>query len=366
MAEGQPIARSGAVSFELEPLDVLFFRDGRPFDAAPRAATAAPMPQTFAGAMRTWLLTRLKADFTALGTTIKRGGSFREATAAQGSPVAAIGRLSIRGPWFVKGGERLVSMPATIEVEKDSGGALHRLDPLSDDLPGWSPQVDGLRPLWRRSRGATQARGGYLRPAGLERFLSGCLPHTDDIVDSDELFGFEDRVGIGVDSDTQTAGDGMIYAVRLMRLRSGVTLGVDLVGASKDLSVCPDGDDVLYLGGEARQAIVSRVPNAYSRPETPTGAACRRLFLLTSPAPFAGWRPQGLRPVAAAVPGHIPVSGWDMARRGPKPNRFAVPAGSVYFCDEEVDIASEADSLCTGDDAAVGWGTYLEGSWNYV
>ena len=366
MLEGRSIASNGVISFELEPLDVLFFRDGRPFDAAPRAATATPMPQTFAGAMRTWLLTRLDADFAALGAIIRRGGSVREAMAAQGPSVAAIGRLGIRGPWFVKDGERLVPMPATIEVEKDSRGALHRLDPLADDLPGWTPPVDGMRPLWRRSRGATHARGGYLRPTGLRRFLAGGLPRADEVVDSDALYDFEDRVGIGVTPGTQTAGDGMIYAVRLMRLCRGVTLGVDLIGALEDLSVCPDGDDAIYLGGEARRAVIRRVPDAYSRPENSVGTAGRRLFLLTSPAPFAGWRPQGLHLVAAAVPGHIPVSGWDMARGGPKPNRFAVPAGSVYFCDEEMDLASEADSLCTGDDAAVGWGTYLEGFWNYA
>lgn len=366
MAEHRSIARNGAISFELEPLDVLFFRDGRPFDSAPRAATAAPMPQTIAGALRTWLLTCLQADFTALSATIKCGSSFQEATAAQGPPVASIGRIGIRGPWFVEGGERLIPTPATIEVEKGSDKALHRLDPLADDLPGWSPPVDGMRPLWRRSRGATQARGGYLRPAGLERFLSGDLPSADEIVDADALFGFEDRIGIGVDPGTQTAGEGMIYAVRLMRLRHGVTLAVDLVGEQEDLNVCPDGDDVLCLGGEARRAIIRRVPDTYSRWESSAGAAGMRLYLLTAPAPFAGWRPQGLHPVAAAVPGHIPISGWDMARGGPKPNRFAVPAGSVYFCGEETYFANDADSLCTGEDAAVGWGTYLEGLWNYV
>ena len=366
MAERRLSTPVGMVSFELEPLDVLFFRDGRPFDAAPRAATIAPMPQTIAGALRTWLLTCLEADFTALGNVIKCGGSFQEATATQKSAVAAVGRLGIRGPWFVKDGERLVPTPATIEVENGSGRALHRLDPLDEGLPGWLPPADGMLPLWRRNRGATRARGGYLRLAGLKRFLSGGLPHADEIVDADALFGFEDRVGIGIDPGAQTAEEGMIYSVRLMRLCPGVMLAVDLVGARDDLSVCPDNDDVLLLGGEARRAIIRRSPDVHSWPEASTGTADGRLVLLTTPALFAGWQPRGLPLVAAAVPGHVPISGWDMARGGPKPNRFAVPAGSVYFCGGETGRANSVDTLCSGEDAAVGWGTCLEGKWNYA
>ena len=354
------------ISFELEPLDVLFFRDGRPFDAAPRATTGAPMPQTVAGALRTWLLGRMGVDFAALGAAIKDGASFGEATAAQGTTIEAVGRLGIRGPWFTKDGERLVPTPATIEVEKDAGGKIRRLDPLADDLPGWSPLVDGMRSLWRRTRGSARARGGYLCRMGLERFLSGGVPHADEIVDAGALFGFEDRVGIGVDPGTQTAGDGMIYAVRLMRPCPGVTLAVDLVGAPADLDVCPDDDDVLPLGGEGKRAIIRRSPGAYRWPEAPAGTGDGRLVLLTAPAPVGGWQPPGLSLVAAAVPGHVPVSGWDMARGGPKPNRFAVPAGSVYFCGEETELSDSVDSLCTGEDAAVGWGTFLDGVWSHA
>lgn len=40
--------RTGAI---LEPLDVLFFRDGRPFAAAMRGSSGLPLPQTTAGAI---------------------------------------------------------------------------------------------------------------------------------------------------------------------------------------------------------------------------------------------------------------------------------------------------------------------------
>ena len=351
------------VSFDLEPLDVLFFRDGRPFDVAPRAVGGTPMPQTIAGAFRTWLLTRLGADLGRLGVSIRNGASFGEATAEQGPGPRAVGRLGLRGPWFVKEGERLVPTPATIEI--DTEGKLYRLDPLADDLPGWTPPMEGMLPLWRRSRGSTRARGGYLCRSGLERFLSGGVPYADEIVDAEALFGNEDRIGIGVDVRTQAAGEGMIYAVRLMRLCPGVTLAADLVGAPEDLTACPYDDDVLPLGGEARRVIVRRSSAAYCWPKAHTGNENGRLVLLMTPAPFGGWRPPDLSPVAAAVPGYLPVSGWDLARGGPKPNRFAVRAGSVYFFEQTAGLSGRKGSLCTGENAALGWGAYVEGVWSY-
>lgn len=355
-----------SVSFELEPLDVLFLRDGRPFDASvPRATTRVPLPQTVAGALRTWLLRRLGSNLKELATAIKRGASFAEAAAVQGPKPAAVGRLGVRGPWFVKDGERLVPTPATIHAAIDIKEDLYRLDPLADDLPGWTPSNTEIRPLWLRGRVRTEPRAGYLRPGGLGRFLAGGVPLPDEIVDSEALYRFEDRVGIEVNADTRTVSEGMIYTIRLLRLVGGVSLAVDLIGEPEDLRVCPDDEDVLPLGGEARRAIVRRA-RAHDWPAASGDAGHGRLVLLTAPAPFGGWRPPSLPPIAAAVPGYLPISGWDLARGGPKPNRFAVEAGSVYFVDRNTKLSNRGGSLCRGEDAAVGWGTYVEGVWNYA
>lgn len=357
------VERNATVTLDLEPLDVLFFRDGRPFDSAGRATGGLPMPQTLAGAVRTWLLGRNGGNVDALAADVRQGVSFADAAAAQGSGPSAVGRLGIRGPWFVRNGERLVPTPATIEI--DSTGTLHRLDPLADDLPGWSPPGSSMRPLWRRSRGSTKPKRGYLCASGLKRFLELGIPRPDDFVDADDLFTHEDRVGIGVDTAKGTAGEGMIYAVRMMRLRPDVTLSVDLVGKRGDLACCPDGEDVLALGGESRRAIIRKLA-ARNWPATGRGPRSGKLILLTTPAPFGGWRPPGLSLVAAAVPASVPVSGWDLARGRPKPNRFAVAAGSVYFLDGATDLSDRHGSLCTPEDAALGWGAYVEGAWSYA
>ncbi len=63
------------VGLRPEALDVLFFRDRRPFAAAGRDTTGLPMPQTVAGALRTALLEAHGRDFRRM----RKVPSFQEA-----------------------------------------------------------------------------------------------------------------------------------------------------------------------------------------------------------------------------------------------------------------------------------------------
>jgi CRISPR-associated protein Cmr3 len=90
----------------------------------------------------------------------------------------------------------------------------------------------------------------------------------------------------------------------------------------------------LPLGGEGRHAQLRRLSKPYAWPQQPKGSKQKPLVLLTTPCAFqGGWKPRCLdgRLVAVAVPGSLSFSGWDLARGGPKPTRFAAPAGSAYF-----------------------------------
>ena len=94
---------SGSITLDLEPLDVLFFRDGRPFDAAPRATSGAPLPQTVAGAVRTWLLRRTNTNLKALAEAIRNGASVRGGDLSTGTGTR-IGRTSRRSRTLVRQG----------------------------------------------------------------------------------------------------------------------------------------------------------------------------------------------------------------------------------------------------------------------
>jgi CRISPR-associated protein Cmr3 len=87
------------------------------------------------------------------------------------------------------------------------------------------------------------------------------------------------------------------------------------------------------------------------------------MLFLTAPGFFGGPLPPGIFPIAAAVPGYTAVSGWDLAKGGPKPTRFAAPAGSVYFLEKPLDSFPHA--LGSQEDTALGWGACLTGVWDY-
>jgi CRISPR-associated protein Cmr3 len=126
--------------------------------------------------------------------------------------------------------------------------------------------------------------------------------------------------------------------------------------------------DPLPLGGEGRHVHATPVQaESWAEPDPVDG---RSAWLLASPAFLPGpcalpGVPPPARLVAAASGTPIAVSGWDVARGGPHPTRFAVPAGSVYFV--EGPFTPPQQSLCTdAEDVAQGWGFVLRGTWNYV
>lgn len=376
------------IGLVLEPLDVLFFRDGRPFEFSSQVASGLPSPQTVAGSLRTWLLCRAGWDFEKAAKE-KR---FAEAVREEGSPAAAVADLRFRGPWLALKGEDdqdiepLVHVPATL-LKIEESEEIVRLDPLKDlPLPGWSPPEKGMLPLWRRDQRPAKRVEGYLRLKGLEDFLAGQVPDRKEILPDKDLFQLDRRVGIAIDPNSLTAEKEKIYAASLLALnkKKNVRLYAEVVGPEDVLKELLHAESeppaVLPLGGEGRQVSLRPV-KAVKWPQQQPAQEQGTLLLLTTPGLFdrnradqgsdenrrKAWRPDLLAGnlAAAAVPGHQAFSGWDLARRGPKPNRFAVPAGSVYFLKCPLEPRPEA-LFSDEKDLPQGWGSFVEGVWNYV
>jgi CRISPR-associated protein Cmr3 len=367
------------IGVKLEPLDVLFLRDGRPFGAAMQGKSVLPMPQTLAGAVWTALLDAAGCDFSRFMELVRGGTEIREAM-QETCGAAWIASVEVRGPWLARpqpNGEQcevLVPVPAVLHAEKTAAKQegktpLHRLRPLRPGhLPGWqAPEsLPGLWPLWLRTNRPTESAAGYLTQGGLHAFLHGEPVTLDQRVRPEELFDFDRRTGIGIQPDRLSAEEGLIYGASFLALKPNVFFYADVI-------LPEDGDQALLeqikslpLGGEGRRVRSTVLDEGYRWPEpkSPQGKQ-KPLLLLTTPGCFAaGWRPARLngRLLAAAVPGSISVSGWDLARGGPKPNRFAAQAGSVYFLNEPLDPWPE--TLSDNDrDAQQGWGCYLKGVW---
>ncbi len=92
------------------------------------------------------------------------------------------------------------------------------------------------------------------------------------------------------------------------------------------------------------------------------------LLYLATPAVFSGgWEPDNMPedPVAAAVPRYQPIGGWklDPGKSGGGHNkemRRCVPAGSVYFFDEKIDIPP---SIGSDNTTQIGYGITRTGVW---
>lgn len=339
------------IALTLSPLDVLFFRDGRPFDAESRAAGGLPTPQVVAGALRTALLEAHGARFD----ETPRAVLFARLVAEKCPRAAWIADVRVRGPWLEKGGTVLVPTPAVLHTRKKiPGGAVTRLAPLPGGLlPGWAA---GRRPLWAAGEAVTVPAGGFITLAGLQRFLAGEDVAAADLVLPDDLYLFDDRTGLEINAQRLSAEPGRLFGVRFLVLKDGVRLYVEVDvpdGAPTDPFA---GVRFVALGGEGRRARLD--PAALVRwPEHLSGP--KRLLLLTTPGLFGGAIPTALegRLAAAAVPGPVAVSGWDLARHGPKPTRFAVPAGAVYFLNDNTEVSPASA------DPELGFGVTLTGGW---
>ncbi len=357
MADGTTLLR-----LNIEPVDSLFFRDARPFEPTSHAVSGLPMPQTLAGAVRSVLLERHGVDFVRLGEHTRSGASFAEALAEFGPAAASVAAVQIRGPWFTLNGEVLLPAPASLQRGKDSG-KLVRLDPLKSPPPGWRPPAPGMLPLWRYGQETVEAAGGFLRLSDLARFLEGGWPKADALIPAKDVYESEDRTGIGVDPLRNAAQEGRIYAVRMLVLKPKAGLYAELSGPANTLAPLAAEPVLMKFGGEGRHVVVRSEQRGFDWPHLPPVSGKGRLVLLTTPACFNGWKPPVLNPIAAAVGNGQPVSGWDLAKGGPKPNRFMVPAGSVYFLPPAAHVPAQ---LVTDEDAKLGWGCFVEGNWNYV
>jgi CRISPR-associated protein Cmr3 len=360
------------IGLRLDPLDTLFFRDGRPFDAAIRASGGLPTPQTLAGAIRTALLARTGFDFAKFAKVRKANpeqlrNSLRDCGAQEGIVDACF-----RGPWLaLESSDKTVSpllpMPETLKRGKNGGWSVAK--PVAS-VPGWD-DPDGLKPLWRTVPADPKADAELLTLAGLRKFLGGNaegIAPDIDTVKRDDLMAADHRIGIEIDKDTLTSADGMLYAISLLAMRPQ-RKGQPEVCLYAEIELPTDvakhlDDTLVPFGGEGKYVKVTTVKEQ----DWPSAVnATRSMWYLATPTFFP---PTG-RPLpmvagltAAASGAGVPVSGWDVARNGPRATRFAVPAGAVYFVNGDcspvnfLNADPESDSL-----RQEGWGFALPGTW---
>lgn len=348
----------------IEPLDVLILRGNKLFaDAGSHGeALMPPWPSVAAGALRSRMLADAEVDLAAfaenkatLGTELATSLGSVEAPGA--FRIAHFGLARNTGTDDAPAFEPLLPLPADLSIDQDGCAtalqptALHPALASSHPLP--------LTPTLRQPEAGKPKGGLWLTAAGILAWQRG---EPLDKGGKDErgkeqgsthwlpasaLWTLDPRLGIALEAGTATVAEGQLYTSEAIALKPGVAFVARVQGAD---GVLPQ-NGLLRFGGDGHAARVRPARCTLPALDSATLARAGRFrLLLTSPGIFPdGWRLPGMaaagddrwhfhgasaRLVCAAVPRLETVSGWDVARRQPKPALRAVPAGSVYWLDD--------------------------------
>lgn len=348
----------------LEPHESLLFRTGRPFDAGETDYAETlfpPTPETIQGAVRSLLATAYNPGATLPelfhpGSELVKLIGDRESYGRFRITTTALGRR--------KQGSKDIELlyPVPAHLVKDIQG-FFRLKPdegkeISSNMPVGMRYLFPERELKPDEK--PQSVEGWLSEADLRSVLSADTDLTGiRVVEKEEIFIYEPRIGIGMDNATKSTREGLFYSVQMLRMQPGYGFVVDvrLADETSPEGLLPDeqtrkalnlqarDQGWAVLGGEQRAASYKIIGESAPPPHQATHLGHSTLLYLATPAALKkGWQPEAwpadLAPIAAAIPRYQSIGGWKLhpghSGGDNKSMRRCVPAGSVYFFDREV------------------------------
>lgn len=367
---------------ELEPLDTLFFRDGRPYNHGEGTSINVlsqfpPSPASMVGAVRA-------AWARALGWS----GSGRwssEIHAALGGDGDSLGALSFRGPFLTHDGRALFPLPASVigvARDCDSPGDMVQLSPGGPGSePGFRCDLgDAVALPMTRAKpvpGRKTLEGWWIDAKGLAGLLAGKPVVPDSLVHARSLWQREARVAIARDPSTRTTGIGDLFSPIQIRLHRGVRLGLVAVGLPQT------GDPAATiasrpqpLGGESRACwMTARESEAHepwpAPPSLSAGDPLRYSAYIATPLPLAepprpGSRIPGLPGIlrSACLPRYQWWGGWDSIKHRPLALQPHLAPGSMLFMQAPNDSPPDLLALhgtTIGERASWGYGLIFIG-----
>lgn len=315
----------------LQPLDTVFFRDGKPFSQGEETwsdSVFPPFPSVFYGALRTLY-------FTQHPDKLKEWYQQDQDATAQ---------LRITSIYLESQDEQLHYLPSPRDIVVFNKRQKHKKELTFLTTTPYAQTSNPAPYLLTVPAGhdsKAEEPDELFESASYQKYLQGALENTGFI-----SFPYirESKVGIGRDDTTHAAGaEGRLYRVEMLRLATHKkrlyqpeqwAFLLEFHGLELEKGV-----GILKLGGEhkaARYEIKDARPDTLSPPSTPFK---QFKLCLTTPAIFNnGWYPDlgekwgaEVKLLAAAVGKPQFIGGFDMKKRQPKPMYRAVPAGSVYY-----------------------------------
>jgi CRISPR-associated protein Cmr3 len=334
----------------ISPNDVLLFRESKSFTAGEHhlARSVLPLPQTVAGAIRNRILVnnpnakefigygRDEPTFEILGCFLFKGQEFFS------TPYDVVEAKGVEGNFLVK--------PITLHnYTVFTGKYIH-----------------------------FKSVGGFVSYDTLVKYLKGDLKENVEIIEENFLVKREIRVGIKL-KDTKTTEERYFYKAEFLRLNSQLS-----VWLGEDVKEYLGERGIMKIGGEGRFAYfevedvnpLGKLEDAWDEIKSEIEESRRfKLYLATPLLVENGGRYSwNVKPLLEGCLGlkvkihpligkPLVFSGWDYVRNKPKPNRYAIPQGSVYFVEFEGEFNHDKPYLKLGELKRLGFGLCFLGVW---
>jgi len=337
------------IQIQIEPMDTLFFRDNRPFNAGEETTAEFnfPSPLTFFGAIgNTVLNSASKEEFSKF-----LRGKYNHPTLGTYDENLINTPLKLKGPFLHRDDEIFFPPPANMWIRKSGKKPFTYYTSLPYQVNWlWDVKSEKLRPL-KIPESEMKPLDEYISKKVLIQYLSNSLPPTMQARSEDDFFAKENRYGHALSRESRTVEEGFFYTATHLRFKDKlegktyIATGFILIAEGIEKTDLPD--EVISLGGERRRAKISVQNSVKFIPEQPevlkTIKEKHKFFIyLATPAIFNnGWygdfaqKFDGAVMVGAAVNKPMYISGWKVSEGKPRPIEKAVPAGSVYFFEAE-------------------------------
>ncbi|MDI3475087.1 MAG: CRISPR-associated protein Cmr3 [Thermococcaceae archaeon] len=326
------------IKISITPHDVLFFRESRDFSAGENhvAESTEPMPHTIAGAIMGVLFEKGRYDL--LNLKVENGKTKKHEGKEGWKP-----SFSIYGAFFSLNDKPLFKVPMDI-VEAD--GKLAFLEPHKTLSDNWA--VVAVRE-GKRTLHFSPAKG-FIDNGTLKDYLDGTLTLEKlekKLREPEKVYEREVRIGIGLTS-AKTTEEGLLYRVTTLRFKENAGIVAYVSENPEELKKALGDRGILKLGGESRFAefrVSSETRGFPLNNELIEPGRTFKLYLATplivsgnSVAKFFEEEVKGARVLKVFTDRLIPVTGWDMVERKPKPIKWALPAGTVVWMKAEKNV----------------------------
>jgi len=333
----------------VEPFDVLFMRGNKLFGdpGSFGESLMPPWPSVIAGALRSRMLVDDGFNLVAFA----KGDESHNVLGKPDQP----GRFTITAFHIARRYgdkiELLVAPPADLVIyEEENGPIVRRLSPTELPAGLQASSVTSQLALLAENKRGKPTDGYWLTQSGWKQYLNGATPESCQLISSRHLWAIDYRVGIGLNAATRSADKGKLFgtqAVAMKKREHGSDFDVGFLVTVNDNSAPKNG--MIRLGGDGRAATLAEAKTFTPIPPDYKAIIkkkrCR--IVLTSPGIFPnGWCIPGINNdhrfnlngvkgqlVCASVPRAEFVSGWDLAKKCPKPAQRVAPTGSVYWID---------------------------------